>query len=238
MPHKINIPFFIISCEHGGNKIPKAYRPFFNGRKPLLQSHEGFDSGALSLARVLAKYLNAPLLWSTISRLLVDLNRSQGHPHFYSAITRQFPQSLREEIVTRYYLPYREAVKNAIRLAIKQHRSAIHISCHSFTPKLHGQMRNADIGLLYDPARMREREFCLTWQRALKRLNPGLNVRRNYPYQGVSDGLTSFLRTQFSEARYLGIELEINQARIRHASWPRVRQQVVNALRIAAHNVS
>lgn len=238
MPHKINIPFFIISCEHGGNKIPKAYRPFFNGKKPLLQSHEGFDAGALSLARILAKSLNAPLLWSTISRLLVDLNRSQEHPHFHSAITRQFPQALREEIVTRYYLPYREAVKNTIRLAIKQGRFVIHISCHSFTPKLHGQIRNADIGLLYDPAKTDERKLCLMWQTALKKLNPGLKVRRNYPYRGVSDGLTTFLRTQFSEKSYLGIELEINQRRIRQANWPRVRWQVVNALRIAACGVS
>lgn len=238
MPHKINIPFFIISCEHGGNKIPQAYRAFFKGKKPLLQSHEGFDAGALSLARLLAKSLNAPLIGSTISRLLVDLNRSQGHPNFHSAITRQFPQALREEIVTRYYLPYREAVQNTIRSAIKQHQPVIHISCHSFTPKRHEQIRKADIGLLYDPAKTRERKFCLIWQRALKKLNPGLKVRRNYPYRGVSDGFTTFLRTQFNEARYLGIELEINQARIRHASWPRVRQQVVNALRIAAHNVS
>jgi hypothetical protein len=35
-------------------------------------------------------------------------------------------------------------------------------------------------------------------------------LRRNYPYRGQSDGLTTALRRQFG-ARYLGIELEINQ---------------------------
>ena len=40
---------------------------------------------------------------------------------------------------------------------------------------------------------------------------PELRVRRNYPYAGKGDGLTSYLRRRFAQSDYVGIELEINQ---------------------------
>jgi hypothetical protein len=42
--------------------------------------------------------------------------------------------------------------------------------------------------------------------------DPGLRVRRNYPYAGKGDGLTRILRRRFPPTRYAGIELELNQA--------------------------
>ena len=39
-------------------------------------------------------------------------------------------------------------------------------------------------------------------------------TRRNYPYQGRNDGLTSHLRQRFAPTRYVGIELEINQKHV------------------------
>ena len=74
-----------------------------------------------------------------------------------------------------------------------------------------GQRRNADIGLLYDPQRSGERVFCTRWKEILEEMAPGLRVRRNYPYRGATDGLATWLRRRFSERRYLGVELEINQ---------------------------
>ena len=55
---------------------------------------------------------------------------------------------------------------------------------------------------------------------------PNLRVRRNYPYAGKGDGLTSYLRQQFSPAAYVGIELEINQ-KIVFAAGPRWTRCVV-----------
>ena len=37
-------------------------------------------------------------------------------------------------------------------------------------------------------------------------------MRRNYPYRGSSDGLTTTLRGLFADPDYLGIEIEVNQA--------------------------
>jgi predicted N-formylglutamate amidohydrolase len=200
----------ILSCEHGGHRIPAAYRPLFAGQQELLATHRGYDIGILSFARFLARELEAPLHAAEVSRLLVDLNRSQRSPTLFSEISRQLPAAERAAILRRYYDPYREAVTRSVAEGLRGGR-VLHLSVHSFTPELRGVVRRADIGLLYDPARPAEAEFCRRWQAAIIRLDPALRVRRNYPYRGVSDCLVSTLRRQFAGERYLGLEIEVNQ---------------------------
>lgn len=225
----------LITCEHGGNKIPAHYRHLFAGFESLLQTHRSFDAGALSLAKALTKTLHAPLFVSTTSRLLIDLNRSIGHPKLYSEATRHAPAALRHEILASHYLPYRNKVEAAVCAAIARGHRVIHIASHSFTPVLDGCARNADIGLLYDPARRGESALCQNWQTQLKIQAPELKVRRNYPYTGKSDGFTAYLRRRFSAAAYVGIELEINQKHVsiggRH--WRALQDKVITSLRQA-----
>lgn len=225
----------LITCEHGGNRIPPRYRPLFVGFEALLQTHRGYDPGALTVARELAKALAAPLFVSATSRLLIDLNRSIGHPRLYSEATRNAPASVRREILEQHYLPYRNQVEAHIATEIAQGSRVIHLSSHSFTPVLDGEVRNADIGLLYDPSRPSEAELCRRWQARLKALAPKWKVRRNYPYTGRSDGLTAYLRHHFPADVYVGIELEINQKHVLHGGrpWVAMRYHVVEALRQA-----
>ena len=223
---------YFITCEHGGNRIPAPYLEFFKGKEALLHSHRGYDAGALRLAREMSEALSAPLLVSTVSRLLVDLNRSQHHSRLFSEATRPLPDELRREILTRYYLPYRTKAEAAIEQAVARGQRVIHISSHSFTPELDGKVRNADIGLLYDPARENEAMLCRRWQIALKEYAAGLRSRMNYPYAGTSDGFTVYLRKRFLEERYLGIELEVIQkhfaAGMTH--WRAVRHAIIQSL--------
>lgn len=222
---------FLITCEHGGNRIPPAYRHFFRGVEDQLETHRGYDPGALAMARCLAATLSAPLYFSCTSRLLIDLNRSLGHPRLYSEATRHAPAATRAEIRARYYLPYRRRIETEVAALVAQGRRVIHLSSHSFTPELAGEVRNADIGLLYDPSRAAERSLCLRWQKSLGKLLPGFRVRRNYPYTGKSDGLTAHLRRRFPAAAYLGMELEINQRHVyaRGRRWRDLRQAVPTA---------
>ncbi|MNC89676.1 hypothetical protein D3C83_56490 [compost metagenome] len=39
-----------------------------------------------------------------------------------------------------------------------------------------------------------------------------MRVRRNYPYRGIADGLPTWLRRRYPNARYGGVELEVNQS--------------------------
>jgi predicted N-formylglutamate amidohydrolase len=227
---------FLITCEHGGNRIPARYRPLFRGREALLDSHRGYDPGALVMARELARAFGAPLVASTVSRLVVDLNRSIGHPRCLSAATRGAPRTLRAEIVERHYLPYRTQVERLVGRSVSSGRRVIHVSSHSFTPELDGRLRRADVGLLYDPGRHAEVDLCARWKASLVAMAPQLRVRRNYPYAGKGDGLTRYLRRHFSPDAYVGIELEVNQGIVLTAGrrWPRLRRVLIESLRVAA----
>ncbi len=226
---------FLISCEHGGNRIPSCYGKFFLGFGPLLRSHRGYDRGALRMARDFAEVLHAPLVAGTKSRLLVDLNRSVGHPTLFSEATKNVRAAVRKEILERYYLPYRNAAEQDIVEAIGAGKKVIHISAHSFTPELNGEVRNADIGVLYDPSRPLERNLCRRWQAGLKARAPGLVVRCNYPYRGKANGFPTYLRRRFPADAYVGIELEINQKHVLKggSSWRELRSLLVETLREA-----
>jgi predicted N-formylglutamate amidohydrolase len=199
----------------------------FQKAQRQLASHRGYDPGALTVARDYARALNAKLFYSTVSRLLVELNRSPGHRQSFSAFV---PRKLREALLARYYRPYRTAVEASIAAAIRKGRRVVHLSCHSFTARLAGVRRTADIGLLYDPRRTSERRLCVQWKGALDQQSR-LAVKLNYPYRGSGDGFTTDLRKRFSERHYLGIELEVNQrfARSASARWRRLRRLLVES---------
>lgn len=226
---------FVITCEHGGNRIPAPYDTLFRDEQMLLDSHRGYDAGALLMAQELATAFDGALVTATVSRLLVDLNRSVGHPQLFSATTRRLPPLAREQILTQYYRPYREQVEALIGQAVSGGKRVIHISSHSFTPELDGKVRSADIGLLYHPARPGEVRLCAHWQATLARLAPALRVRRNYPYAGKGDGLTAYLRLRFAPTAYIGIELEVNQRIVQSAAeqWRALRALLLDSLRTA-----
>jgi predicted N-formylglutamate amidohydrolase len=229
------IDTFLITCEHGGNRIPAPYRRLFRGRRALLDSHRGYDPGSLVMAKALATAFRAALVTSTISRLLVDLNRSIGHPQLFSAATRGAPAAVREQIVAQHYRPYRAQVERLVRQAVSRGRRVIHISSHSFTPELDGKVRRADLGLLYHPGRQAEAGLCARWKASLAAFAPELKVRRNYPYAGKGDGLTSHLRRCFPRGAYVGIELEVNQNIVFAAGrpWTALRGALIDSLRAA-----
>jgi predicted N-formylglutamate amidohydrolase len=187
------------------------------------------------MARALASAFSAPLVTSSISRLLVDLNRSTGHPQLFSPATRGEPATVRVEIIAKYYRPYRAQVEGLVRHAVARGRRVIHISSHSFTPELDGKVRRAEVGLLYDPGRRGEAELCARWKASLAAFAPQLQVRRNYPYAGKGDGLTSHLRRRFPHGAYVGIELEVNQSIVFAAGrrWLALRRVLIESLRAA-----
>jgi predicted N-formylglutamate amidohydrolase len=204
----------VVSCEHGGNRVPRAYAYLFRSpaAKAALDGHRGSDIGALSIARLLARRLDVPLYAGTVTRLLVDLNRSPHHRALFSEFSRPLATAERRGLLETLYFPHRERVTAAVRHGISQRGAAVHIAVHTFTPSIDGKERNADLGLLYDPRRDGEKRLCADWTRTLRSLSPETSVRLNYPYRGTADGLTTSLRKIFADDEYVGIELEINQS--------------------------
>jgi len=199
----------LLTCEHGGNEIPVAYRSHFTKAKATLSTHRGLDIGALDLFHKMEAIAETSY-HSTTSRLLVELNRSLYHPNLFSKWTKGLNQEEKNQIIADHYLPYRYAVESYIRDSLKKKDQLMHISVHSFTPELDGIVRNADIGLLYDPQRASEKRFATAWAKAIRDHAPDLRVRMNYPYRRTADGFTTYLRRKFKK-NYSGIELEVNQ---------------------------
>lgn len=201
----------LVTCEHAGNRVPDAYKHLFRRKKELLESHRGFDRGAGEAAHVIAGEMRAYLLLHDVTRLLVDVNRSERSPALFSAITRSLSCEERQSIKERFYRPYRKGVESAVEDILSRNNGVLHVSVHSFTPWLAGEKRRADFGLLYDPSRRREKYFCIMVQKRLREDHGNLVVRRNYPYLGKTDGMVTHMRKRHSPERYIGIELEVNQ---------------------------
>jgi predicted N-formylglutamate amidohydrolase len=215
--------------------VPAEFRHLFEGRHELLQTHRGWDPGALTLAQEMADAFDAPLFFTETTRLLIDVNRSLRTPDLHSEVTRPLPIVERREIVRRYWQPHRERVEEWVRRGVAAGHAVVHIASHSFTPELKGHVRTADVGFLYDPRRPGEVDFSNRWFGALKARRGDLRLRRNYPYLGRSDGLTFRLRREHPPERYVGIELEVNQRFVERGGppWPGIRASLIDSLREA-----
>jgi predicted N-formylglutamate amidohydrolase len=222
---------WIVTCEHGRNRIPEAYQELFRGAEEILESHRGWDRGALAVWR---KIVDAGLadaaFHSTTTRLLVDLNRSSYNPAVFSPWTRPLPRPVRRRLIDRYHHPYRQAVEAAAAELLGDGGRVVHWAIHSFTPVLNGVVRTADVGVLYDPTRPGERSWGTAFIGALALQGPDLRIRRNYPYRGRMDGLPTTLRKRFGED-FLGIEIELNQALFDVRGEDAVAELVIGALR-------
>lgn len=222
-------PVLFLTCEHGGNLVPADLASLFRGRARLIDSHRAWDPGALELAGHLAAALQAPLRFALVTRLIVDLNRSLDNPSLLSELTSGLTPREQRRLIARHYLPYRRDVEATIS-RLSRVAPVVHVGVHTFTPILRGRRRDVDIGLLFDPARGFERRVVTAWERRLRSALPShARVRRNRPYRGTDDGLTTHLRARLADARYAGIELEVSQRYPRRGGTPWAALQTVIA---------
>ena len=81
---------FVILCDHASNRIPEKY-----GDLGLSQiervSHIAWDPGALAVSRALSAQLDAPLVQSTVSRLIIDCNRALDAPDLIWTLSEATP---------------------------------------------------------------------------------------------------------------------------------------------------
>jgi predicted N-formylglutamate amidohydrolase len=202
---------FILTCEHAGNEIPAEYEHLFREKEEVLFTHQAIDFGALRLAKHLATELSRPLYYTTTSRLLVEANRSLENEELFSDYTKNLTANEKQALLDNYYFPHRGQVEEAVAGAIAAGQQVVHLAVHTFTPVLAGEVREADIGILYDPDHPGEEAWARHLQTVLADQNPDRKVRFNSPYPGTADGFPMYLRKIFSSGGYRGFELEINQ---------------------------
>lgn len=211
-------PAVLVTCEHASAQVPARFGSAFRttAAKRALGTHRGSDLHAAAVARALAKALaksgvpSSGPIEGRVTRLLVDLNRSPTHATLFSEFSKRLTGEQRSALLREYYAPHHAEVRAQLALLLNGASRVVHIGVHSFTPVLRGEVRNADIGLLYDPRRQNERTFAHACRAALLEVAPAQRVRLNYPYRGIADGLTTMLRREIG-GRYIGIEIELNQ---------------------------
>lgn len=227
-------PVLLLTCEHGGNHVPMWLRDRFAGARAVLESHRGWDPGALDAARHLQTALRARLIYETTSRLVIEANRSPDSPQLYSEFTAPLHEEQRRQLFTEYYQPFREKTMGGLQWMLAEEANrVIHISVHSFTPVWQGQERAVDLGLLFDPDRPAEVAFCAAWKALLEARLAQMRVRDNEPYKGTDDGHTRLLRTVFPDDVYAGVELEMNQRLFFQGGpvWAELKEALATTLR-------
>lgn len=200
----------IVTCEHASRRIPRICSPSMNAARNERDRHRIYDWGAKGIARRFSELQNAPLFEGEVTRLAIDLNRSIGHPEFFSDSVQQLSETIKAQFIARHFLPFRNQVEKRIAKWISMGNNVIHISIHSFTPCLNGQVRSVEFSVLYDESRAYEVAIAGSILSYHKNKYSFMSIIPNAPYKGIDDGHTTALRKVFPE-NYAGLEIEYSQ---------------------------
>jgi predicted N-formylglutamate amidohydrolase len=181
----------VLLCEHAANHIPARY-----GRLGLtdadLRRHIAYDIGAAEVARELSRRLDAVLVLSGYSRLLIDCNRplaaSSSIPERSEAT--DIPGNIGIDGAERacrdalFFAPFRERVAAMLDARLREGRPTLLIGMHSFTPVYLGMRRVWHAGFLY----LRAARLGRALIEALRAADASLVVGDNEPYQVTFEG--------------------------------------------------
>lgn len=180
---------FVLVCDHASRRIPAQYGDMGLTEAERI-SHIAWDPGALAVSEQLVTLLDAPLVASTVSRLVIDANRDTAAPNLIwtlSEATRiaaneNLSDEEREFRIKAYHQPYHEAIDQVLAARKSIGRNAILVCVHSFTPVFLGQSRPWPIGLIHG----KNTHFTRALRDALIAEEPTLNVGWNEPYAALN----------------------------------------------------
>ena len=113
------------------------------------------------MAARLATTLDAVLIASNYSRLVIDINRQPGHPdsiaerseHVVVPGNQNVQDSDRQRRQAEVFEPYHQALGALIQGKMDRGHEPAVVSLHSFTPVYHNEQRPWHIGVLWDTHR-------------------------------------------------------------------------------------
>ena len=203
----------VLVCDHTFNRVPARLNGLVLEAHQLAE-HIGWDPAAANVARRLSVHLDAPLLLSGYSRLVIDCNRPLHSKEYIAQQSAGVPvpgnQRLTPEqraiCVKSLFLPYHQAI--ARLLDGRKPRPTVLLSIHSFTPILHCRRRPRQSGVFH----WRDTRLANLMIKALAQ-GGDLVVGDNQPY--CIDDITDYTIPVHSERRGLpSIMLEIRQDEI------------------------
>jgi predicted N-formylglutamate amidohydrolase len=181
---------WLITCDHATNRVPEWVAGGDLGLPPEeMARHIAYDVGAKGLALALGEALDAPVICSDFSRLVIDPNRGEDDPTLLMRLydgtiipaNRHAGPAELQERLDRLYHPYHAALE---ALAARRDDTVI-VAIHSFTPQLRGRApRPWQVAVLYSHKDERLSRAVL----ARLTQEGDLCVGDNEPYSGHLDG--------------------------------------------------
>jgi predicted N-formylglutamate amidohydrolase len=180
---------FVLVCDHASNRIPKRHGDLGLTLAQRLM-HIAWDPGALAVCHGLIDLLDAPLVHSTVSRLVIDCNRDIDSTELIRTLSEDIEitanigiaEEERQRRIAEYHAPFHAAVEALLERRAARGMQTILIAMHSFTPVYLGVARPWPIGLIhgldtgytravYDALKAEDRELDVGWNQPYAALN-------------------------------------------------------------------
>ena len=180
---------FVLACDHASNRFPEPYGNL--GLTPHQRlMHIAWDPGALAVALQLSDLLDAPLVASTVSRLIIDCNRRPDAPDLIPIISERteipgnqgIGDNERAARIGAYHEPFHTALEGVLEQRRAAGTKTILVTIHSFTPVYKDLPRPWPIGLIH----AHDERFTAALRDALVGEDAKLNVGWNQPYSALN----------------------------------------------------
>jgi len=147
---------FVIICDHASRHVPREFAALGLATADL-ERHIAWDPGALPVARLVAAALDAPLIHSTVSRLVIDVNRDPDAPDLIPSTSedteipgnRGISAAARRRRMAALHEPYHAAIDRLVSRRLAEAMQTALIGVHTFTPVFRGSSRPWHVGVLH-----------------------------------------------------------------------------------------
>ena len=207
---------FVILCDHASNRLPERYGDL-GLTSAERASHIAWDPGALAVSLAMVARIDAALVHSTVSRLIIDCNRDLDAPDLIWTLSERTRIAANENLgpeerqfrIATYHRPFHDAIDALIERRIAAGRETVLICMHSFTPVYHGMSRPWPVGLIHGV----DDTFTAAVRDALLVGDPGMNVGWNEPYAALN-GVTLTLEKHGDAKGLAAVMVEIRNDEI------------------------
>ncbi|MTI44520.1 putative N-formylglutamate amidohydrolase [Roseibium hamelinense] len=208
---------FVLLCDHASNRLPEPYDQCLGISQTDKMAHIAWDPGALGVSKHLSNLLDAPLVYSTLSRLIIDCNRHQNAADLIPSVSEltkipgnaDVPNTERARRIAMAYAPFHKAAEQVLARREAANKPVAVVSIHTYTPVYKGTARPWQIGLIHAEDK-RLAQPALT---ALRRI-PGLQVGDNEPY-APADGVYYTIKRHGQDRGHKCLMIEIRNDEVR-----------------------
>jgi predicted N-formylglutamate amidohydrolase len=175
---------FVLTCDHASNFMPAQFGTLGLPQAELSR-HIAWDPGALPVARRMAEALDATLVETCVSRLVIDCNRPLDAPNLICETSEgtvipgnaDLTAEQRQARIDLAWRPFHEAIEQMVEARLAVGQPTCLISVHTFTPVYFGRARPWHVGIIHDD----DTRLAAPMIARLK-AQPGLTVGVNEPY--------------------------------------------------------